>query len=52
MNIVQFWIVDTIVKVTPTALKLQQSQDTIERNQLTSDNEQQDQNERSPLLPK
>lgn len=47
MNIIQFWIVDTIVKVSPK----NQQPDIISRDQSQSTIQQED-DERSPLLPK
>lgn len=49
MNIVQFWIVDTIVKVTP---KVQTQNTATIQNGVTSDHDQRNDDERSPLLPK
>ncbi|KAG2234744.1 vacuolar membrane protein-domain-containing protein [Thamnidium elegans] len=51
MNIIQFWIVDTIVKVTPTNLTTQQNGIEANQRQVTSDQDQ-DTDEQSPLLPK
>lgn len=51
MNIIQFWIVDTIVKVTPTNLATQQNGTETNQRQVTSDQDQ-DTDEQSPLLPK
>lgn len=47
MNIIQFWIVDTIVKVTPVSNDTQQ----VTNQQITSDHGN-DADEHSPLLPK
>lgn len=49
MNIVQFWIVDTIVKVTP---KAPTQNTTTSQNGVTSDHDRRNDDERSPLLPK
>lgn len=49
MNIVQFWIVDTIVKVAP---KVQTQNTATIQNGVTSDHDQTNDDERSPLLPK
>lgn len=57
MNIIQFWIVDTIVKVGPNATaaannKTQQRQsENTNQSQSTPDRDQTD-DEHSPLLPK
>jgi hypothetical protein len=59
MNIIQFWIVDTIVKVGPTANnhKIQpqqheeQTNTTTDQPEATSDHDQIE-DEHSPLLPK
>jgi hypothetical protein len=55
MNIIQFWIVDTIVKVSPTYtnLPINNNNNTINRENLSDHTENQNENdERSPLLPK
>ena len=59
MNIIQFWIVDTIVKVSPACTNLpinnnnNNNNNTINRENLSDHTENQNENdERSPLLPK
>jgi hypothetical protein len=53
MNIIQFWIVDTIVKVGPGNNKIQEEEGQTTTNQSqTISNHDQPHDEHSPLLPK